>query len=104
MWYDKLITSAEPNDILRDLAIATNGGNDGICLALGKDENSAQIYSLSALNCNERRPTICRLNPSTSNPEPKKPPTFPCLEKSNIGRRKKRLAGSEAEKGINTFF
>ena len=106
MWYEKLVTSSEHNDILRDLIIATTSVDDGSCLALSKDENSPQTYSLSSINCNERRPTICRLNPSISNPVPKKPYKFPCVEKSNIGRRKKRSidAGSEVEKGINIFW
>ena len=87
------------NNDLPNFDTIKNSIINGKCLSLDKADQATNKFSLDAIDCNEKRLPICKINPTTSTVvAPSKPPKFPCLGKSKVKRKKRDLSQKDTEK------
>ena len=93
MWYDKLNQISNIGDMVQNIDVSINERKSGLCLSLSETANEKPPFGLKLLRCDEKRSTICRVETPEKIP-PKKPPSFPCIPKGPISRKKR--GGNEA--------
>ena len=100
MWYNKLSKSPQDGNILENLNLAIDnqelesGSN---CLVMRKYSKLNAKFFLALESCDEKRSTVCRIDPEMVN-SLENTPKFPCIT-SNQVNRKKRASGSESDTG-----
>ena len=94
MWYNKLSKSPPDGNILENLKLAIDnqelesGSN---CLVMRKYSKLNAKFFLALESCDEKRSTVCRIDPGMVN-SLENTPKFPCITSNQVKRRKRAPA------------
>ena len=102
IWYDKLSKSMMDKSLIQNLNQAKDGISDDQCLVMTKVSSSDPMFSLGVQDCNVKQAAICRVKPPMI-ATPPKPPKFPCLNLSQVARRKRSSEDGKLQKRGNNI-